>query len=139
MCVIILDLEGEILTELVFEFVLLAVRVLVRAGHAVLATVFERVGEDDVVFERAALAELHREAVEVFEELGEEVNVAVAELVLEADADFVKLEEKVFAAEEDDDAVLLMVGNGARESVIEVEVVGVERRVILVEEVAVGV
>jgi hypothetical protein len=49
------------------------------------------------------------------------------------------LDEKVLAAEEEDDAVLLMVGNGARESVMEVEVVGVPRRVIVTDEVAVGV
>lgn len=89
MYVIIDDLEGELLTEIVFEFVVLAVRVLVGGEDAVFRILLERVGEDDIVLERAAVAELHREAVDVLEELGEDVNVAVAELVLEADADFV--------------------------------------------------
>ena len=125
--------------EVVFEFVELAVKVFVGAGDTVLAILRERVGEEDLVLERAALTVPHEEPVDVLEELGEAVYVAVAELVLEAEADFVELEEKVLAAEGDDDAVLLMVRNGARESVMEVEVVAEARRVILTGEVPVGV
>ncbi len=63
----------------------------------------------------------------------------MADPVLEAEADFVELEEKVLAAEEEGDAVVLIVRNGMREPVIEAEVVGVPRRVTLTEEVPVGV
>ena len=65
--------------------------------------------------------------------------MAVADPVLEAEADFVELDEKVVAVEEEGDAVLLMVGRGARESVVEMEGDGEPRRVILTEEVPVGV
>ena len=74
---------------MVFEFVVLAVRVLVGGGDTVLGILFERVGEDDIVLEAGGLRVPHEEPVDVLEELGEDVNVAVADPVLEADADFV--------------------------------------------------
>jgi len=117
----------------------LEVNVFVRGPEAVLAIVCERVAEEDIVLERAALRVPHEEPVDVLEELGEEVYVAVAELVLEEEGDFVEFEEKVLAAVEEGEAVALMVGKGARESVIEVEGLGVPRRVTLTEEVPVCV
>ena len=51
----------------------LAVKVFVSGGEAVLAIVRERVGEEDIVLERAALTVPHEEPVDVLEELGEAV------------------------------------------------------------------
>jgi hypothetical protein len=59
--------------EVVFDCVVLALRVLVRAAEAVLGIVCERVGEGDIVLEAAGVAEPHTEPVDVFEELGEDV------------------------------------------------------------------
>jgi len=63
----------------------------------------------------------------------------VADPVLEADVDLVVFDEKVCAAEEEEVIVLLIVGTGARESVIEMDDVTEARRVTLTEEVPVGV
>jgi len=51
----------------------LAVKVFVSGGEAVLAIVRERVGEEDIVLERAALTVPHEEPVGVLEVLGEAV------------------------------------------------------------------
>lgn len=52
---------------------MLEVNVFVRGPEAVLAIVRERVAEEDIVLERAALRVPHEEPVDVLEELGEEV------------------------------------------------------------------
>jgi hypothetical protein len=59
--------------ELVFDCVELAVRVLVRAGDAVLGAVRDVQGEDDIVLEAAVVRVPHPDTVEVLEELGEEL------------------------------------------------------------------
>lgn len=63
----------------------------------------------------------------------------MADPVLEEEADLVVFVEKVCSAEEEGEAVLVTVGKGRRESVMEREGLRVPRRVILTEEVPVGV
>jgi len=59
--------------EVVFDCVVLAVRVLVKAEEAVLGIVREEQGEEDIVLEAAGLTVPQEVPVEVLEELEEEV------------------------------------------------------------------